>query len=84
MTIAELIDRLNSLNANMNHVAICEGEKDDNLCLVCEDGGWCVFFFERGERGRVDTYATEHAACEGFLAAAMNDRAIVASNHAVP
>jgi hypothetical protein len=51
-----------------------EGSPIENtLCLDRDGRGWIVFFLERGERGGLRSFATEHDACEYVFAKLASD-----------
>ena len=62
----ELAEQLRTIQAPANSYAIGE-INDEALCLVEENGGWSIFYSERGLRTEEQRFSDENSACEAFL-----------------
>ena len=52
---------------NPRAYSLDEEQKDEALCLRCENGQWCVYYSERGLQTDKECFGDESAACEFFL-----------------
>ena len=62
----ELAEQLKTIQAPADSYAIGE-INDEALCLVEENGGWSVFYSERGLRTEEQRFSDENSACGAFL-----------------
>jgi hypothetical protein len=62
----ELAEQLKTIQAPADSYAIGE-INDEALCLVEENGGWSIFYSERGLRTEEQRFGAESRACEAFL-----------------
>ena len=66
LTISSMKEKLISMNVPASHYRI-GGYQEESLCLVEEDGMFCVFEGERGGRHNVQWFSQENDACNYFL-----------------
>ena len=66
MTTAELQKALDQIYVPRDYYSINKGGlPNEKLCIV-NDGGWCVYYSERGHKAGLKYFETESAACEYF------------------
>lgn len=65
MTIQELRNRLEEEGVPKNMYSLLTGGfPNEAFCLIEIDGGWEVYYSERGKRRGIKQYARESEACE--------------------
>jgi len=52
---------------NPRSYSLEDKQKDEALCLRCENGKWCVFYSEKGLQTGKECFDDESSACEFFL-----------------
>lgn len=67
MKITDLKSELSKLHIPNDSYSIDDIE-DESLCLILDEGVWCVFYSERGNRAEAEYFANKNDACGAFLA----------------
>ncbi|MDH5228471.1 MAG: hypothetical protein OEZ58_14900 [Gammaproteobacteria bacterium] len=63
----DLQRKLSEEKFNPSSYSLEEEQKDEALCLRCENGRWCVYYSERGLQTGKECFEDESSACEFFL-----------------
>lgn len=67
MNLRELKRVLDREGFNPGRYSLKGGLPDERYCLERRDGGWSVYYSERGEKVEERVFATESEACEDLL-----------------